>query len=109
MPDNLAPVRFTEVLTMATSVAAYLGESVIEARHVVLALDVLQGSRTLESLGRPVSPLARRPAGGPAVHPDLASLVQAWWNALGSDPRAELDAGRLPAFLATLAGEESPP
>ena len=88
--------------------ASYLGEGVVEVRHVVLALDILQGARTLESVGRPLSPLVRRPPGGPSVEPNLRELIQRWWTELGSDPQAELGATGIATFLAALAAMESP-
>ena len=107
MPEGTGPVRFTDVLTMATSITNFLGEGLVEPKHAVLALDVLEGARSLESLGRPLSPLVRRAPGGPAVDDRLKLLVQQWWNDLGATPDAELTSAVRRRLRDALAALES--
>lgn len=105
MPDAPGPIRFTDILTTASSITTYLGEDTVEPRHVMLALEVLEGDQGFASLGRPLSPMVRRRPGGPVVQADLKALVQRWWSYLGATPEAELDPsdrGRLKQDLALL-------
>lgn len=97
------PVRFVDVLTMAAAVANYLGDPMVAPPHLVEAIDILSGAKTMEDLGRPVAPLVPRSAGG-AVEPAVRELVRRWFADLGGDPRAELDAAQVSAFIGELRG-----
>lgn len=101
MADSEA-LRFTDILAMAASVASYLAAPDVAPQHVLDGIDVLLGRVRLEDLGRPRSPLAPMPQsvyGG--VEPGVRELVQRWFERLGHDATAELDAVK----LAELAGE----
>jgi hypothetical protein len=86
MPEAEDPIRFSDVLTTAAAVANYLGEADVSAGHMLAALQILQGTRKLEDLGRPLSPLVRRTAPGQVggVEPSVKALAQAWAARLGS-------------------------
>lgn len=95
-------LRLTDILTTASAVANYLGAGEVTAAHVAAAVDVLVGRATMEDIGRPLSPLVRRPAGGGA-EPRVRALAQRWFAALGNDAMGELDAEKLAAFETELA------
>ena len=97
-------LRFTDVLTTASAVANYLGESRVTADHVLKALSVLAGNSRMEELGRPVSPLVpRHPPGVDAgVDPAVQELVQRWFAALGSDVESVLTPEKVETLRAEL-------
>ncbi|MGE5597179.1 MAG: hypothetical protein ACM3S1_14240 [Hyphomicrobiales bacterium] len=107
------PIRFADILTMASSVATFLAAPEVTAAHAIDGIAILRGERRIEDLGRPLSPLLRRaqqPQGG-GVEPALRELVQRWYVRLGS-PDATLDDGQLSEFLADLqaiAGQRGEP
>lgn len=105
-------LRLTEVLTTATAVANYLGETTIRAEHLQAAIGLLRETITMDDLGRPQSPtLARMTRAGSEVAPEVRVLAQQWFARLGSDPLAEFGAADLAAFerdLSRLVAEDPP-
>lgn len=90
------PVRFADILTTASAIANYLGEPDVTARHVLDALDIQSGTKQMEDLGRPVSPLLRRGSQTPpGADAPVRELAQRWFAALGNDVNATLDAAQL--------------
>ncbi len=89
-------IRFTDILTTASSVASYLAAPDVTARHMLDAFDILEGRVKLEDLGRARSPLAPLP---PSLHggaePAVRELAQRWFERLGHDPESLLDAGQV--------------
>jgi hypothetical protein len=103
MPDSGDSIRFTDILTTASAVANYLGEAEVTAPHVLAAVEILQGVRAMEDLGRPLSPLVRRspPGQSAGVEPRVRALVQGWFSTLGSGGAA-LDSDEVRRFVAEL-------
>ena len=97
------PLRFADILTTASAVANYLAAAEIQASHLLDAIALLRGERSMEELGRPLSPLVRRPQGG-AVAPGVRELVRRWFEDVGQDAAAEIDAAQLSALEAELRG-----
>jgi hypothetical protein len=83
------PLRFADILTTASAIANYLGQPDVDPSHLIAAVAILRGQKTMEDLGRPVSPLVRRPA-PPGATEAVRALVQRWFADLGEDPNAEL-------------------
>ncbi len=100
-------IRLTDVLTTAAAVANYVAAPVVEPRHMLDAVDVLNGDRTMDDLGRPRSPLIHAHRGPAPVNPAVRDLVQRWYQDLGSDVQAELTGGDLERFCKDL--REIPP
>jgi len=96
-------MRFADILTTASAVANYLGEPGVTAAHLLAAIAILRGEKSLDDLGRPVSPLIQRGATSGVVHPPVQVLVQQWFARLGNDVDAELDTAALAEFTAELA------
>ncbi len=96
-------IRFTDILTTGTAVATYLGAREVTAAHLRDAVAILQGTKPMEDLGRPVSPLIPRPPSGPGATAGVRELAQRWFATLGGDPQAELDSDQLATLLAELA------
>ena len=88
-------IRFTDILTTASAIANYLGVSEVTAAHLLDSVAILEGAKTMDDLGRPVSPLVPRPRGGPGATDEVRQLAQRWFASLGSDPLAELDLAAL--------------
>jgi hypothetical protein len=99
-PDG-EPIRFVDVLTMASAVGSYLGAGEVTAEHVAHALAVLEGNAAIEGLGRGVSPLVPKPPGGIGVSEQVRAFVQGWVSRPGNDPTCPLGDER----LALLRGE----
>jgi hypothetical protein len=95
-------IRFADILTTASAVANYLGSPVVIAEHMLAAIAILEGSSTLEDLGRPVSPLIQRGSVHGDVDPDVRDLVQRWFASLEGDANARLDAASLDTFRSEL-------
>lgn len=98
------PLRLTEILTTSSAVANYLGQPEVTAGHMLSAIAVLRGEMTMESLGRPVSPLVSRIQGGGGAEPRVRELAQRWFARLGGDVGAALDDVQLASFLEELYG-----
>lgn len=97
------PLRFADILTTAAAVANYLGEPTVGASHLLDAIAILRNEKTLDDLGRPVSPLLRRATGsGGDADPAVRDLAQRWFAALGASVDAELDDHQLAALNAEL-------
>ena len=96
MPESL---RLTEILTTSTAVANYLGSRSVEAGHVLSAIAMLQGTMTLDDLGRPQSPLLSRVTGaGSGVAEPVRDLAQRWFAAMDGDVLREFSEAELTAF-----------
>jgi hypothetical protein len=100
-------IRFTDILTTASAIANYLGVNEVVAAHLLKAIAILDGTKTMDELGRPVSPLVPRPRGGPSASSAVREFAQRWFAELGSDPLAEIDADALAQLQAELAGVEA--
>ncbi len=98
------PIRFVDVLTMASAVASYLGASEVAPKHVLDAMAVLEGAVTIEQLGRRVSPLVPKPPGGTGVHERVRKFAQGWVTRPGNDPTCPLGPERLALLRDELAG-----
>ncbi len=93
-------LRLTEILTTSSAIANYLGVPVVDASHLLKAIEVLEGNVTLDDLGRPLSPmLSRLTRAGNGVAPEVQQLAQRWFAELGGDPLAEFDEESLKAFI----------
>lgn len=96
-------LRLAEILTTSSAVANYLGARDVSATHVLAAIDILLGSKTLDDLGRPLSPLVSRAAGaGSGAAEDVKELARRWLAELEGDIQRELtdtQLGRLRAEL----------
>lgn len=109
LPES-EPLRFTDILTTASAVANYLGRGEVTAPDLLDAVCILCGEKTMEQLGRPLSPLVRRPSQGAGATVEVRALAQRWWAELGGSPGAALDeaaVARLRADLQALAVSES--
>lgn len=101
-----AEVRFTDVLTTASSIASYLAAPDVSPATLLDAIAVLLGEKTIDDFGRPLSPMVRRAE--PAVSPGVRALAMRWYERLGSDVTATLDdtaIAELRADIAALAAE----
>lgn len=98
MPDNAEDLRLTEILTTSAAVADYVGADSVLPAHVLEAIAVLRGERTMDELGRGRSPLVPRRPGSGAVQPELRELSRRWFEELGSDVAATLSPSQLAAF-----------
>lgn len=97
-------LRFLDVLTTATALTNHLGASLTTAEHLLLAVDILQGERSIESLGQQRSPLLRAHRPEPGVESALRELVQRWFERLGGTGGAILAGDDLAQFLHDLDG-----
>jgi hypothetical protein len=96
-------LRFADILTTASAIANYLAVPDVTASHLLDAMAILEGKKTLEDLGRPISPLVRR--GGPqgaGVEPRALALVQRWFADLGSRADVELTGEQAEALRSDL-------
>ncbi len=95
-------MRFADILTTASAVANYLGATEVTATHMLHAIAIQDGSETLDDLGRPASPLVTRGSAGAGVDPAVREIVQRWFEQLGRDANAELDAEGVETLRADL-------
>jgi len=97
-------IRFLDILTTASAVANYLGVADVTPAHVRDAIAILREEKTLDDLGRPLSPLVRRAPPGTAGGADarVRELAQRWYAALANDPAAELTVAQVEALTAEL-------
>ncbi|MBE0609887.1 MAG: hypothetical protein IH609_10930 [Dehalococcoidia bacterium] len=98
------PLRLTEILTTSSAVANYLGQPDVTAAHMLSAIAILRGEMTMESLGRPVSPLVPRVRGGGGADPRVRELARRWFARLGGDVGAALDDVQLAGLVGELNG-----
>jgi len=75
-------IRLADLLSTASSLAAFRLEPVITREHLRLALEVLEGHADFESLGRGVSPLVPRRA-PPEPDEVVRSFARRWSERLG--------------------------
>ena len=105
--DDEEGVRFADILTTAAAVANYLGQRDIAGAHVIDAVAILLGEKTLDDLGRPVSPLLTRGSQGKGgVEAALQATVKRWFERVGRDANRELSRDELAAFVVDV---RSPP
>lgn len=95
-------LRFLDVLTTATALTNHLGASLTTAEHLLLAVDILRGTRTIESLGQQQSPLLRARRPEPGVDGALRELVQRWFERVGGRGDVVLAGDDLAQFLRDL-------
>jgi len=104
-------LRLTDILTTGTAVANFTGERDVRAEHLLDAIAILLGEKTLDDLGRPVSPMLSRATGaGSGATEGVRSLAQRWFARQDGDVTRELpDDGlaELRAELERLAAEEA--
>lgn len=100
------PIRFTDILTTGTAVANYLGAREVTGAHLRDAIAILQGTKPMGDLGRPVSPLINRGPTGPGATAAVRDLAQRWFATLGADPAAELDAAALTTLISELESSD---
>lgn len=100
-------IRFTDILTTATALAHYLGDSEITTFHLTEAVALLRAQRTLEDYGPGRSPMIPRDPGGAMVGPQLRDLTQAWFKRMGSNPTTELEDRAVEEFLDDLRALDS--
>lgn len=92
-------LRLTEILTTASAVANFKGVPDVTAEHLLLAMEVLLGTKTLDDLGRPMSPLVARVAGaGSGATAGVRELAQRWFARQEGDMTHELDDEQLGAL-----------
>lgn len=94
-------LRLTDILTTATAAANFLGARDVDASHLLVAIDLLQGTKTLDDLGRPISPLVSRMTGaGSGAIPEVKALAQRWFARQGGEVTHELSEEELAEFRA---------
>lgn len=92
------PIRLTDILTNASTIADYLGAIEVEPEHLEHAAALLLGEVTMDDLGR------GRPALGGSGRPPLGaseavrSLAQRWFDRLERDPTAPLTPEQISDF-----------
>lgn len=96
------PITLADVLTTAAAVANYLAAPNVAPAHLDGALEVLLGDISIDDIGRPLSPLVRRPDPGAAL-PPVRDLAQRWLARLGGDPSRELTDSELQALRMDVA------
>ena len=102
-------LRLTDILTTASAVANFLGARDVDASHLLTAIELLQGTKTLDDLGRPLSPLVSRMTGaGSGATDEVKQLAQRWFTRQDGDVMYEFSSEDLAAFRAEvelLAGQ----
>lgn len=94
-------IRLVEVLTTASAVANFLGEADVSVAHLLASIQILKGERTMDDLGRPVSPLVPR-QGSPGSTPEARAFAQRWYQSVGGDPHAALTPAQVDQMLREL-------
>lgn len=94
-------LRLTDILTTASAIANFVGNADVGPRHMLDAVAVLEGNKTMGDFGRPVSPLIPRGVAG--ADPAVREIAQRWFAALGSDAEARLSVSQLEGLRAELA------
>ena len=90
--ENTDPIRFIDLLTGASAVAAHLQLEVVDAQAMLHALDIARGEINPDELGPGVHPFVARPSTGVDVDPLVRGFVQGWYERLGGSSDACLDA-----------------
>ena len=102
-------IRFTDVLTTASTVTNYLGADEVTAGHLLSAIALLLGEIRMEDLGRGVSPLLQRASQRQVgVIEPVRELVQRWFASLGSDIHAVLTEAQMVTLRAELTDLTEP-
>jgi len=97
------PIRFVDILTTASAVANYLGQPTVRAQHLLEAIAILRDEKTMEDLGRPVSPFLRSALGPQGdAEPPVRELAQRWFAQLGSDINAHVSGAELDTLIAEI-------
>lgn len=94
--------RFTDILTNASAIADFVGEKDVTAQHMLDAIAVLDGVKTIDDFGTPVSPMLRRFRGPAGADPRVRELAQRWFAELGSSLSAELTGEQLQTLVEEL-------
>ena len=96
-------VRLTDIFTNAAAIADYTGESEVRPAHLLEAIEHLRSGNPwqLAEGARPRSPLGRSNRRAQVPGP-LREIARAWFEALGNDPLAELDAEALDDLIAEI-------
>lgn len=101
MDDGL---RLSDILTTASAVANFIGAREVDPGHILTAIDLLQGTKTLDDLGRPLSPfVSRMTAAGSGATDPMKQLAQRWFARQGADVMYELSPEELAEFRAEAA------
>lgn len=94
----MEPVRFTDILTTALSIANYQRLDALGPAQVLTALELLDGTTQPAELDPPQSPALPTVQAGPEVAAEVSRVVQHWWDDLGRDPLATLSDTQLAGF-----------
>ncbi|MEO8541875.1 MAG: hypothetical protein ABI577_19200 [bacterium] len=101
MDDSL---RLSDILTTASAVANFSGDHDVLARHLLVAIDLLQGRKTLDDLGRPLSPLVSRMTGaGSGASAEVRDLAQRWFARQGGNVLHQMSDAELAEFVSVVA------
>jgi hypothetical protein len=104
MEPGSEPLRFTDILTTSSAVANFQGAALLTAAHVLDAIALLEGAKSLADLGRPVPAFSRRPGFGDAgAEPGVRAVVQRWFAELNHDYLATFTPDQLQLFRAQIA------
>ena len=95
-------LRFTDILTNASAIADYIGERDVTAAHMLDAIAVLLGEKTIEDFGQPVSPMMLRFRGKAGADPEVRELAQRWFAELGGTVEGEVDEAQLEILVVEL-------
>ncbi len=106
-------LRLTDILTTASAAANFTGDRDVQPQHLLTAIDLLHGRKTLDDLGRPQSPLVSRMTGaGSGAAPEVRELAQRWFEKQRGDVMYELSPPELNDLVmeiqALIAAQKSP-
>lgn len=101
--------RLTDILTNASAIADFVGEKDVSAQHMLDAIAVLNGDKTIDDFGKPAPPMLRRFRGPAGADPRVRELAQRWFADLGSNVSAELTGEQLAALAAELRALQGGP
>lgn len=93
-------IRLVDLLTTASTVAAYQGAAEVSAEHLALAAEILRGEQSLDEAGTPAPPFVRSGDPFARLAAPLRELVYDWYRRLGNDTDATLDDDALELLLA---------
>lgn len=106
MPDNEGTFHLGELLSTASTIANYLAAPDVTIEHLRDAVAVLLGEKDIRDLGRPLSPLVRRP--DPGATRETREFAQRWFTYM-TDVTAELTPEEVAELRAELAPPSPPP